>query len=274
MIAVRMRAPALLRSTVVTAAVTVTSTLLLAAPARAVDEDVKVSITQLPGEFEAGADARTVAAVASTEAQGRRCQKVRWSMLLTVSGVSLEDVRVDRVEQDRSFPVRVRTEGDTARITDVRVDPGELCRGRTVTAEYRVAFAGDAASGEVRFEAQAFGRNNELLRSGSATTEVEGEEPEPSPSPSASESPEPEESEEAPIEEEAAVVPPSATDDPELSATAGQDDSPSLLGPGLIVGAVLVFLGVGLLLRIRMRNREASRRHRRPMPPPSFYPSR
>jgi hypothetical protein len=32
---------------------------------------------------------------------------------------------------------------------------------------------------------------------------------------------------------------------------------PSLLGPGLIIGAVLVFLGVSLLLRLRLRNRGA-----------------
>ena len=50
-------------------------------------------------------------------------------MVLTVDGADLDQVRVDRVEEDGNFPLRVRTEGDTARLTDVRLDPGQLCRG-------------------------------------------------------------------------------------------------------------------------------------------------
>ena len=44
---------------------------------------------------------------------------------------------------------------------------------------------------------------------------------------------------------------------------------PSLLGPGLIVGAVLVFLGVGLLLRLRLRGRKLDA----PAMPSRFHPS-
>ena len=53
--------------------------------------------------------------------------------------------------------------------------------------------------------------------------------------------------------------------------TAAKGGTPSLLGPGLIVGAVLVFLGVGLLLRLRIRNRGL--KNQRNLTPTSFYPA-
>ena len=245
---------------VLTLATALSVLLLPAAPALAVDDNVTVRVAQLPGEFEAGAEPRTVSVVASTDERGGRCRKVRWSMLLSVSGVSLDQLRVDRVEQDGSFPVQVRTEGDSARLTDRQLDPGQLCPGRTVTAEYRIAFAEDAPSGEVRLEASALDRRDQVLRTVAVSTGVAGEEPEasPSPTPSESESAEPEESE----EQQAAVPPPA--NDPDLAQTAGTGGTPSLLGPGLIVGAVLVFVGVALLMRIRLRNR-VSLNHGRPM---------
>lgn len=252
----RMRLPALALATAMAVL------LLPAAPALAVDDDVTVSI-QGPDEFRAGAGAATVNVVASTDERGQRCRKVRWSMLLRVSGAEIDQLRVDRVEDDASFPVQVRTEGDAARLTDRQLDPGQLCRGRTVTAVYRIAFTGDAPAGEVRLEASAFDRRGELIQSAGATRTVAGEEPEgsPSPTPSESESAEPEESEEP----EAAVPPAAAPDAEDLAQAAGEGGTPSLLGPGLIVGAVLVFLGVGLLMRIRLRNRKARRHHRGPM---------
>ena len=252
----RIRGAALL-----TSALLATAIVALPAPAQAVVDGVDVRITELPDEFAAGADARTVEVVAAVDrAAGReRCRKVRWSLVVQVDGPQLDQVRVDRIEEDGSFPVRARTEGDTARLTDVRLDPGRLCPGRTVTARYRVAFDDDAAAGEVAFRAQAFGADDRLLQAASGASRVRGADPSPSPGPSESEAGEAvEEADEAP-------TPASGPSTPALSAAAGSGGTPSLLGPGLIVGAVLVFLGVGLLLRIRMRNRRA-RHGRRAMP--------
>ncbi|HET6532065.1 MAG TPA: hypothetical protein VFH03_15850 [Actinoplanes sp.] len=256
MIAVRVRVAALLASSLVVSAIVAAP-----APARAAAAGVEVTITELPDEFEAGAEPRTVEVVASTERErGRqRCRKIRWSLVLRVTGADLDQVQVDRIEENGSFPVRVQTRGDTARLTDIRLDPGRLCPDRTVTARYRVAFDDDTPTGEVSFRAQAFGTDNRLLQSASGASRVTGENAEPSPSPS----------DDAPSEV-AAAPPAPDTGDPELSASAG-GGTPSLLGPGLIIGAVLVFLGVGLLLRIRLRNRGAQHRHR-PVPR-SVYPA-
>ena len=250
----RHRAAALLSSVLAIAVATLT----LSSPARAAVEGFKVTITQLPDEFEAGAKARTVQVVASTDNEGR-CRKVRWSMVLKVDGVDLDQVKVNRVEDDDNFPLQVQADGDTARLTDVRFDPGSLCRGKTVTAVYRVAFDDDA-DGKVTFQAQVFDATTRLLEEASASSRVVGERAEPSPSPSEeSESPAPEESPVAVEDEESPEVaaPPARADGDNLSANAASSEGgvPSLLGPGLIIGALLVFAGVGLLLRIRLRNR-------------------
>ena len=252
----RSRAAVLLASVLATAATVLT----LPTAAHAVVEGFDVSITEVPDEFRAGADARTVEVVASTDDRGA-CRKVRWSMVLTVEGVALDQVRVARIEQNDAFPLRVRADGDTARLTDVRFDPGSLCRNRTVTARYRVAFDDDAPAGRVTFQAQAFDAATRLLQEATATSRVVGEDdddvdaddeasPAPSPSPSDPAAEEPPAADE-PSEE--AVAPPA--DDRAARPPAGQGGAPSLLGPGLIIGAALVFAGVGLLLRIRMRSR-------------------
>ncbi len=266
----RNRAAVLLASVLTTAA----AVLALPAPASAVVEGIDVTITEVPDEFRAGADARTVEVVASTANRGA-CRKVRWSMVLTVDGVDLDQVRVARVEQDDSFPLRVRADGDTARLTDVRLDPGSLCRNRTVTARYRVAFDDDAPAGRVTFQAQAFDAATRLLQEATAISRVVGagdddgdDEASPSPSPSPSE-PAAEESPAATEEpsDEAAAPP---ADDVAARPAAGPGGAPGLLGPGLIIGAALVFAGVGLLLRIRMRNRQPQRH----TGPATFHPTR
>ncbi len=266
----RHRAAALLSGVLAFAA----ATLALPSPAQAAVAGFKVTITQLPDEFEAGANARTVQVVASTDNAGR-CRKVRWSMVLKVDGVDLDQVKVSRVEADGDFPLEVQADGDTARLTDVRFDPGSLCRGKTVTANYRVAFDDDA-DGEVTFQAQAFDASTRLLEQASATSRVIGERaeesPSPSPSPSPSEaSPAPEESQSAGEESEEAAVPPAgpAGDDLAANPASSEGGVPSLLGPGLIIGALLVFAGVGLLLRIRLRNRAPKHQQM----PTGFYPT-
>jgi len=76
----------------------------------------------------------------------------------------------------------------------------------------------------------------------------------PSPTPSAK--PSATEATQAPVADDQPTTPAAraSTSAAALTPTAG---TPSVLGPGLIIGAVLVFLGVALLLRIRTRNRKA-----------------
>lgn len=248
----------------------------VAVPARAA-APFATELSGLPDEFTAGDRVETLAAVVSRSDRGG-CVKVRWSMLLRVQGLRLDQVRVDRVEDGGSFPLDIRTEGDVARLTDRQLDPGILCPGRTVTARYRVAFTADVTRGRVSFAAEAYDPELRLLARRTATRPVVGRNagtteaaPEPTESPVAPT---------APATEVPAAVAPTA-DEP-AGATAATDepanpDDPAEVGdatvepppPGaagrpvassggfgvvqaaFLLGGLLLCLGAGMLLRMR-----------------------
>jgi hypothetical protein len=256
MIAVRHRA-ALASATLAIA----TAFLALPCPANAALPGFQVRVSA-PGLFKAGANPKTVEAVVSTDTT-LRCQKVRWSMLLRVSGgAKLDDVKVTRIENGGEFPLQSQVNGDTARLTDEQQDPGILCRGQTVTADYAISFAGDTAKGIATFQVQALNARNVELAQGSGTSQVAGTvaaTPKPTPSKSPKASPSPSDSAGAAAADEATD---DSTDPPNLAVqptdatqAAASTGVPSLLGPGLIVGALCVFIGVGILLRLRLRSR-------------------
>jgi uncharacterized membrane protein len=150
--------------------------------------------------------------------------------------------------------VRATVQDDTAVVVDADLDPGELCRGRTVTGRWDIAFTGPD-DGSVTFEARAADVDGRVLSSATATSRVISSVADrPSPTPTATtESPAPDEEE--PSEEATADTPRNERTSSESTALERTSGTPSVLGPGLIIGALLVFLGVGLLLRLRTRNR-------------------
>ena len=145
---------------------------LVAVPADAAAAGFSTELSGLPDRFTGGGAVRTVAAVVSST--GGDCVKVRWSMVLQVRGLRLDQVRIDRIEETGPFPVEIRTEGDVARLTDRRLDPGTLCPGRTVTARYRLALAEDVEAGRIGFTAEAYGANQRLLARQTASRTVLG----------------------------------------------------------------------------------------------------
>lgn len=228
-----------------------------AAPASAAVPGFAVQITELPGEFAAGGSPETLTVVAS-QSEGDRCVKVRWSMLMKVTGFRLDQVGVERLEDSGAFPLTVRAEGDTARLTDVQLDPGTLCPNRTVTARYRVSVADDVSDGTVSFQAEAYDVNETLLQRATATREVASGELRPTPEAT---SPSPTESADDPGDEAGTAAPPGAdqagpgvqrnTALPVGEVSAGTDSG--LAKVGLVVGGIFIFLGVSLLLRLRRR---------------------
>ncbi|MFG2059842.1 hypothetical protein ACGFIK_00300 [Micromonospora sp. NPDC048871] len=243
----------------------------MAAPAHAA---FATELSGLPRQFTAGGQAATVSAVVSRDDPGG-CLKVRWSLLLAVQGMRLDQVRVDRIEETGSFPVQVRIDGDVARLTDRQLDPGTLCPGRTVTAQYRIGFAADVGQGRVSLAAEAYDRNLRLLSRQTATREVIGRgaatppttaAPTPSSVPTVDPTEEPIEvptidptDEETEVDDQGDVAPPA--DDPPAAGAAGNQVSQSGTGIGLteaafLLGGLLLFLGVGLLMRLRQLTRE------------------
>lgn len=234
-----------------------------AAPAFAI-EGVSLQITQMSERFDAGAEAG-LTVVASKNSGG--CLRVRWSMALRVEGMRLDQVQVVRIEQNRAFPLEVRDEGDDrAQFTDARFDPGNLCRNRTVTAQYALRLDDDIADGRVALEIGAFDARQRLLESTTATRNVGGGAASPSPtpsrsraaspsaSPSASSDEEPTPSEEpAAVEETEAPAAGTGAGDP-INATPASGSS-GMLPVGLAVGGLMVVFGLAVLVRARRRIR-------------------
>ncbi|WP_233513369.1 hypothetical protein [Micromonospora craterilacus] len=231
-------------------------------------------LSGLPDQFTAGGRVATVSAVVSRSDQGD-CIKVRWSMVLGVQGLRLDQVRVDRIEETGSFPVEVRIDGDVARLTDRQLDPGTLCPGRTVTAQYRIAFTGDVGRGRVSLAAEAYDVNLQLLSRQTATRAVVGRgaaarpttpTPTPTPVPTVDPTEEPVEvptvdpaDEDSDLADDEGYA--GGTVDPPAAGAAGNQVSQTGAGIGLteaafLLGGLLLFLGVGLLLRLRQLTRE------------------
>ncbi|SCF19633.1 hypothetical protein GA0070558_14525 [Micromonospora haikouensis] len=234
----------------------------VAAPARAAAAGFATELSGLPTEFTAGDGVQTVSAVVSRRDGG--CVKVRWSMVLTVQGLRLDQVKMDRIEETGLFPLEIRTQGSTARLTDRQLDPGTLCPGRTVTARYRVAFAEDVSRGRVTLAAEAYDAQSRLLARQAATREVIGTEVEATPTaaptdePSADPTDEPLEpagvdDEVEPSEEVVAEVPPAASGGRPVSSSGGF----GVVQAAFLLGALLLSLGVGLLLRLRQLTKTA-----------------
>ncbi|WP_244236496.1 hypothetical protein [Micromonospora violae] len=236
--------------------------LAAAAPAQAA---FTTEMSGLPGRFTAGEQVRTISAVVSQTDRRGGCAKVRWSMVLTVQGLRLDQVKMDRVEETGDFPLEIRTEGDVARLTDRQLDPGTLCPGRTVTARYRVAFAEDVTQGRITLAAEAYDANLRLLARQTATRSVVGvggvrtATPKPTPT-----RPKPTESASAPTEDEGTATEEAVTDYPVDAAppTAGRPVSQTspfgVVQVAFLLGGLLLFLGVGLLLRLRHLTRAAA----------------
>ncbi|MFI1988611.1 hypothetical protein [Actinoplanes sp. NPDC020271] len=232
----------------------------LTTPARADVQGFGVTITA-PATFQAGGNAKTVTAVATSEQV--RCRKVRWTLVVRAGDVPLNRIQVTRVEDSGEFPTQVSVNGNTATLVDQQLDPGTLCRNRTVTGKWQMRFSGNDG-GEIRLEVRAADEQNTQLTSNTATTEVTTKVATASPSPApsrttASPSPKPT------VDDTAEDEPTEATPEPPVNRTSAtalvpaSTDQSNLLGPGLIVGGVFFFLGLLLLLRLRSRTKEARR---------------
>jgi hypothetical protein len=265
-----------------TALAVATAVLALPGAAQADLAGFQVKLAESPAKLDAGGQARTIFAVAATSNQ--RCQKVRWSMQLqAANGASLDDVKITRIENDAEFPIQSSVQGDTAQLVDAQPDPGQLCRNRTDSARWAIAVGDKATQGRLVYAITAHNLAGVALASTTGVTEVAGtaaaapttppatESPSPSPSPSESASDGygagGGTATDDPTESDAAVAPAdTSTGGPDAQAVSKESNVPSLLGPGLIVGALFVFLGIGILLRLRFRSAKTQKHAHRVEP--------
>lgn len=233
--------------------------LTLAAPAQAA---FATEMGGLPARFTAGDQVRTISAVVSQTDRRGGCVKVRWSMVLSVQGIRLDQVKMDRVEETGDFPLEIQTEGDVARLTDRQLDPGTLCPGRTVTARYRVAFAEDVTQGRVTLAAEAYDANLRLLARQTATRSVvgAGATPTGTPKPTATPAQPSDPPSEPAVEESTEPIGdyPADAAPPAGGRPVSQSGGFGAVQAAFLLGGLLLSLGVGLLLRLRHLTRAAT----------------
>jgi hypothetical protein len=233
------------------------ATLAWTTPAQADTPGFAVKITQAADTFTVGKDAHTLSAVVSTDRQLRRCLKVRWALVISTKGISLDQIRVNRVENGQSVPVQAQLLEDSARVVDAQPDSGQLCQNQTVTGQWTVGFTGPD-NGSVTFSTRAFSEQGRLLAADEASSQVvtpvadkqatppsTSDSDSTSASASASASPT---STFSPQPTATAAVAPAESSSVDPAALAKNTSGLSVLLPGLLVG-------IALLLRLRSRNR-------------------
>ncbi|MFY1633036.1 hypothetical protein ACN27F_07065 [Solwaraspora sp. WMMB335] len=211
----------------------------------------RAQITELPSEALAGAAPVPLTVVVSRDLGGD-CEKVRWSLLVRADGLGLDQVRAARVEQGTAFAIDVQVDGDSARLTDEDLDPGILCVDRTVTAQYQFSFADDA-TGRITFTAEAYDTDLRLLADIGATLPVVGRpgaadtaDADPSPSAEATGA-----SDTPPAPADGAAGSGGGGGQPVDAIPAG--DTSGIPVIWFVAGGAMVFVGFGLLLRVRAR---------------------
>ncbi|NLU79433.1 hypothetical protein HCA58_13775 [Micromonospora sp. HNM0581] len=233
------------------------------APAHADEDRVRV---RSAGSFTAGRSAEGVTVEVRKRTDG--CARVR-----TVLGLSLPDVRVDQVAVQANVggrwePVGIAGQAGLVTTAPVAPDRDEICRGKSVTMRYRVAFAADAPGGRLVVTGEASTAQGAVLGRAAASSRVDGGRTPATPSASPTPTPSPsEEVAEEPAVEATPTVALAAETTDSLAQTEGGSSGGS---PVMYFGVAMVAAGallIGLLIHRSRRDR------RRPvdgfeMPPP------
>jgi hypothetical protein len=226
---------------------------LVAGPAAADDGKVRLRTSS---SFTAGGSSGAVSVTLSRHGDG--CIAPRTSLVIRMSGLTAEQVRVDVARLGGWQPLGVRQAGEgEVDVPPVGPEREALCRGGSLT-RFRVAFAATVPSGRVTFVAAVSSRGG-VLDEQSETRRVvnRGIAPTPTrstPSPTPTPSPTVDETEPAAAATTAPTVAPAAVGN---SSTGG---GPGVFGVTVMLGgAVMVGLGVAILVFLIRRSRREPR---------------
>ncbi|MFI6226341.1 hypothetical protein ACIBCR_03345 [Micromonospora echinospora] len=225
-----------------------------ATPALADDDSVKVRTSS---SFTAGGSAGSVAVEVRKRSDG--CVLLRTGLRLRLEGVRADQVEVQVSAGGQWWPVPVSGGGVLATARTSPANP-TLCKGKSITVRYRVAFLPGAPDGKLTVAGEATTAGGQMIGRGADTSQVRaGRNATPSPKPTKSPTPSPTPS---PVE----TGPP--TEDPMLEPTlaaagsaggggraADGSGSGGGFSPVMIVGVALVVVGLGLIALLFRRSR-------------------
>ncbi|WP_446220563.1 hypothetical protein [Micromonospora sp. IBHARD004] len=207
------------------------------------------------------ADRFTVGGSPSTVAVEVRKRTDGCVLLRTGLGLRLDGIQADQVQVQANIGGQwqaVGVGGGDGTVATARTSPANptLCKGKSITVRYRVAFLAGAPGGRLTVVGEATNAVGRLLGRGSDSSRVVGAAAAaPSPTPSRKPSPSP-----SPTQSAVANEPVSAADtaaaglDPAAGQGAAADDS-SGGSPIMFFGIALVLVGIALIVLLVRRNR-------------------
>ncbi|MEH0933832.1 hypothetical protein [Micromonospora psammae] len=221
-----------------------------AAPAHADGDRVGVRAT---GVFAAGGSPGGIVVEVRRRTDG--CVQLRTGLGLRLNGVSADQVRVEVNGGGRWLPVPVS--GGGGGVATARTSPADptLCKGKSITVRYRVAFVAGAPAGRLEVIGEATNARGQILGRGADTSRVGGRAAgsatptgRPSPTPSAV----PTETVAAVTEEptQAVLAAPSAG---EVTAAAEASSGGNMI---MFFGIAMVAVGAGLIALLIRNNRK------------------
>lgn len=219
-----------------------------ASPASAAGDRVAV---RSASSFTAGGSPGTVAVEVRKRTDG--CVMLRSALALRLDGVRPEQVQVQVNSGGRWWPVPIS--GGSGAVATARTSPAEptLCKGKSRTIRYRVAFLAGAPGGRLTVIGEATTALNRLIGRGSAAARVAGGAKAPTPTPSRKPSPTPTPS--AGVSEPTDGDSSSAALGPTAGVPSAAADSSSGVSPVMWFGILLVLVGAGLIALLIRRNR-------------------
>ncbi|MFV2107075.1 hypothetical protein [Micromonospora sp. LOL_015] len=246
-------------------ALTVGTAALAAAPAYGQDERVRID---LPSKFAVGEKAGEVTVKVTKRTDG--CVAVRTALAIRLPGVTPDQVGVQARIDDDWVTVPLWDNGDGLLLTEhTAPEEDELCKGKSRSVRYRMAFRAGAPAGVAHIVGEAYTAGGVLLGREAGAKQVGGRlagtyqpgPPTPSPTPSPSAEPTPE-----PTVDGATAEPsdaPAVLSDQDLLAAAGTAGGPggddgSDVGTGVMAAGVgMVAVGIALLVLLIRRLRPA-----------------
>ncbi|MFI6821675.1 hypothetical protein ACIBJE_12085 [Micromonospora sp. NPDC050187] len=223
-----------------------------ATPALADDDSVRARVSS---SFTAGGSAGSVSVEVRKRSGG--CVLLRTGLRLRLEGVRADQVEVHVSAGGQWWPVPVSGGGLLVTERTSPVNP-TLCKGKSITVRYRVAFLPGAPAGKLTVAGEATTAGGQMIGRGADTSQVRaGRNATPSPKPTKSPTPSPTPS---PVE----TGPP--TEDPTAESTlaavsggggraADESGSGGGFSPVMVLGGALVAVGLGLIFLLFRRSR-------------------
>ncbi|MFE0589716.1 hypothetical protein [Micromonospora echinospora] len=225
-----------------------------ATPALADDDSVKVRTSS---SFTAGGSAGSVAVEVRKRSDG--CVLLRTGLRLRLEGVRADQVEVQVSAGGQWWPVPVSGGGVLATARTSPANP-TLCKGKSITVRYRVAFLPGAPDGKLTVAGEATTAGGQMIGRGADTSQVRAGRnatPSPKPTKSATPSPTPSPVETGPPTEDPVLEPSLAAAGSAGGGGRAADGSGSGggLSPVMIIGVALVAVGLGLIALLFRRSR-------------------